>query len=627
MKMLSRGVGLFLLFALLPTATALFAQDNDTISVGGSGIVLPLIEDLTQANENIEDISVSITGTTAGITSFCEGELDMVVTNRPLSVDEDTACLANNVNYIEQLISHDVIAFIANPDSEMPACLTLADLDTIFAPSTEGEIKDWATVNADSSDIPLTVILPATDTSMYALLDKTIVGDGIRGDGEIQESASDLIASVSETPGAIGAINLAEAVAAGDSVKILELDSTDIGGCAPPSAENVEKRLYSAANRLFLYINETSLDKPDLQALLTSLNSEDAAVLIEAVGFTPPSATAYQMNLAGLETEQVGRQFSQDVVSFEIPETLSGAITIGGAAHAHDYLQSVTNTFNGVYPGVTVTYQVEGEPAGLRRLCNGEIDIAVTYGDMSPEQMVNCEANNIETYAIKLGVQAVVTLANANPELPACLTTDQLETIWGADSADTVQQWNHIDSSMPENALILFAPRAGDPYTDLLLTQASNKPIPSRQDIEINTDPLYRAAATANVEGGLTYMSWQDYQRALANNQANIKLLAIEGDADCVLPTQETIANVTYPLTRQAHLVVSQPSLAREEVHALLWYLLDDQTYGLLENADLIGVSFADLPALRENLERTFIQAQSTAMEIVPEVTPEPDSE
>jgi len=62
---------------------------------------------------------------------------------------------------------------------------------------------------------------------------------------------------------------------------------------------------------------------------------------------------------------------------------------------------------------------------------------------------------------------------------------------------------------------------------DALLFIAGDDPnITERLDTETNADPLYRAAATANVEGALTYMGWKDYVRALVNNQANIRPVA-----------------------------------------------------------------------------------------------------
>ncbi|MBZ0289061.1 MAG: phosphate-binding protein, partial [Anaerolineae bacterium] len=75
----------------------------------------------------------------------------------------------------------------------------------------------------------------------------------------------------------------------------------------------------------------------------------------------------------------------------------------------------------------------------------------------------------------------------------------------------------------------------------------------------------------ANVEGGLTYLSWTDYQRVLANNQQRIQLVGVNGGNGCVAPSEATINDGTYPLTRASKLLVNTKSLTRSEVQSFLW--------------------------------------------------------
>jgi phosphate transport system substrate-binding protein len=250
---------------------------------------------------------------------------------------------------------------------------------------------------------------------------------------------------------------------------------------------------------------------------------------------------------------------------------------------------------------------------------------------MPAEDVTNCEANNIATLTSDIGSQAVVLVANADTSFLSCLSIDQLATIWAATADEAAQQWSDVDGSFDDLDMTLFASSEGGDYTDLLLAKSAGIDLPIRADVtEFNDDPLYRAAATANVEGALTYMSWQDYQSVLANNQANIQLVGISGSNGCLLPSVETITDGSYPLSRHAQLIISQPSLVRPEVQALVWALYSDANYPNLEIAGFVGIDFADLPVIRENLRRTFFEveaAEAAAQEVAPEMTPEATAE
>jgi phosphate transport system substrate-binding protein len=628
---LVRPVILLALFLALPTL--LLAQSEDTISGGGSGLVAPLFEAFVQASEMEVQVDLSANGTTDGINQLCNGALDFVIASRPISVAEDATCAENGVDYVELLVGHEILALVANPDVEFAQCLTQDNLNTLLRPSSQETITNWNQIDAENPDTALEVFLPASGTSVYALLDRIVRGDGFRGDATSEAKLADVVSNVSDTPGAFGVTSLAAVEASTKPVTVLELETDSVVGCTAPTAENVENRLYSSANRLFVYVNSASLAKTGLADLLNFIvTSEDSATIVESEGFTPVSADVYARDLDILNNRTVGREFSQDVVTLDSSDVLSGQVAIGGAAFVDSFLESDTTDFTTTNPGVTVDYQMDGEPAGLRRLCNGEIDIVAAEGDMPAEDVTNCEANNIATFASDIGSQAVVLVANADTPFLECLSTNQLTTIWAATADEAVKTWSHVDSSFDGLDMTLFAPNEGDDYTDLLLAKSAGVDLPIRADVtQFNDDPLYRAAATANVEGALTYMSWQDYQRVLANDQANIQLVKISSSAGCVLPSVATITDDSYPLARHAKLIISQPSLARPEVQALVWALYSDANYPNLGSAGFVGIDFADLPVIRENLRRTFFEAEAaaeaTAQETTPEVTPEATAE
>lgn len=635
MKVFQRGFGIIFLLALVITPFSLLAQEDegDAINVSGSGIVSPLFEALASASEADVTLNVNVTGTSGGISAFCQNGADVALATRPMSIEEELVCEQNQIDYSEYLIGLNVLAIIAHPELNFVQCLDRSALNRIMAPSSTGQVTDWLQLNIVTStpieSTPLTIFAPQETTPIFPILDRLIDGVGLRSDAVVEADADAIIASVNNTPGAIGAVSLTDALAG--NARILEL--SDELGCFAPSSENVEGRLYNAADRLFAYVNATSLDKPGLREVLSFIGTLESAAVVEAASFSPLTEASLQVIQSLVSGEEAGRRFSLEVVEFQIPASLFGQITIGGASELADYLNSITSQFTGGNPGVQITVQAAGEPAGIRRLCNGELDIVATHGPLGEEQAANCEANNITTTSVELGREAVVVLANATDTYNTCLTTEQLLSVWSVIGEAPTTSWNQVSEAFPETNLVLLAPASGINYTDLLLRSQDGPVLPLRTDVaETNNDPLYRAAAVANVEGALTYMSWQQYQSVMENNQANIALVAVDSGAGCVTPSEDSIGDGMYPLTRNNMLVISQAALARVEVQSLLWYMLSDENYFLLDPYNLIGISFGDLPAIRERLQAQFALAQVSQLEVGPgegeaEATPEAEDQ
>lgn len=607
------GGGMLALLALLIAPVLLLAQEDVTIRVVGSGVVTPLLE---QAGATLD---VTVTGTNDGFARFCQGAADIAATTRPISAQEEANCVANGVTYLELVVAHNVAAVVTSSENTFAQCLTIDELGALFAPSSQN--TNWNQINASFPDSALSLSVPEFNTATFALLDALVEGEGVRSDATAL-STEEILAAVSANPGAVGVVPLPAALAGG--VKIIELNAGD-AGCAAPSAETVEGRTYTAAQRLFVYANVASLSNAGLTDLLNTLVGENAGANAEAAGFTAASAAAYENDRAIIAEGRAGRAFSEDVSAYTIPVDVSGAVTIGGAAAGANYLTSVTSAFATEFPGVTATTTIEGEQAGIRRLCNGEVDLIAATGELTQEQADNCAANNISVTPVDLGEQAVVLVANGSSSYLQCLTTAELGAVWNATSTGSILTWDQVRADFPATSMTLFSPESVTALTDLLLNKTAGVGTINRVDIQLNDDPLYRAAATANVEGALTFMDWAEYQTVLANNQANIQLVGVgEG---CVQPSEATIADGSYPISQPLRLLVNNTALARREVQAVLYYAASDAQYGLITAQGLVGLGFDELAGLRQSLQEAFTAAEFAVANPTPEATAEATAE
>ncbi|NDJ60819.1 MAG: hypothetical protein GYB67_06820, partial [Chloroflexi bacterium] len=418
----------------------------------------------------------------------------------------------------------------------------------------------------------------------------------------------------------------------GDTLRILEFDA-GTAGCVLPTAESIEARLYDAGQRLLLYVNAAALDNhAGLAEALSFSTSAEAAPLVAGQGFFALTETITAANQMILADRTTGRQFSLEVIAFSIPDNLFGQISVGGASTGADYIDTLTGAFTTAYPSIITNVTIEGQPAGVRRFCNGELDVLVTFEPLAGEAADNCAANNITPQTIELGRQATVVLANAASDYLTCLTAEQLATVWSARSVETITRWNQVNPEFPDAPMTLFVPDPGDLFGNILMLQVAGANDPYRIDGEVNADPLFRAAAVNNVEGAATFMSWPEYQAVVRDGQASPLPVAVDSGAGCVAPDETTIADGSYPLSQPLLLHVSRAALTRPELQSLLWYAMSDANYGLLLDNGLTGLAFGDLPDIRASLQTTYDEvaveaaeaaAAAAAAEATPEITPE----
>ena len=601
---------LFGLLALLLRASPMLAQDT-ALTVVGSGIVSAAVASLAEAIET-ESISVTAKGTTAGLDQFCKGRADIAAASRAITAAEDALCRADEVAYSEFLIAHSILAFAAHPDVPRQ-CLTESELDDLFKPSAAHQLRDWSSYDETLDELPITFIVPQDNQGAYVILDDLIAGDGLRRDALPYEDPQEAMRQVSQTPGAIAALPFSSRLAGDESLVVLEL-AADAADCAAPSAENVENRHYRAAQPLFVYVNQARLaQSPALAALIGFITSQAAADGAAEAGFTPPSREAYALNAAILSNAESGRLISGAESQFTIPPSLSGHISISGSASAHGLLNAMAGQLTRQHEQLTIDFGMSGQSAGLRRLCADETDIAVLESELAADALQACQDNNISAFPLPIGAQAVVLLGNAADERASCLTTAHIRTIWRAKSDGQIQDWSDLDATFPEQDMTLFGAGAGDEYADMLMRRAGQAIPPIRRGIETRRDPLYRAAAVGNVPGALTYMSWADYQRVLANEQANIQLVAVDDGAGCIRPSKESITSGAYPLSRTASLLVNEGSLAEISLQSYLWRLFSEEGWSRMEDEGFVGINFVDLAALRSSLETQFSLAQAQA--------------
>ncbi len=605
MRYIIRLAGLVSL--LLLTTSSIAAQDAEPISVIGSGIVNRLVEVLAEAGEH-DTLSFKRVGTATGIDEFCNGEIDIATAVRPMSSAEKAICSANQVKHSEFLIGYHIVAVIAHPDAPIQ-CLSHGRLESVLKPSASNIAGDWSDFDPEAAALPLTLVIPQDDRIEYLILDSLIAGDGLRADVSIYEESESAVTEVGATPGALGFVAWSPDLPSRSAIALLDIDAEDNGACFSPSVENVEAGAYKAALPMRLIVNRARLSQnATLAEFMRFIVDDTNASAIASAGVTPPSATSYDLNAQVLLDENAAGDLSAD---FQVPANLSGRLHIVGAASAFDALDRVAGLLTQDNAAFEIDLKLMGRAKGMESLCAGEADIAVLDADLTDAESSACADGDIRATTTKLGANATVLLGNVADDYTRCLTTEQVNTVWRAESAETVTSWSSVDPSFPDIGMTLFGLSLLDQASDILLQTATPPIPPIRRDTEKDYNPLYRAAAAGNVPGALTYMNWHDYQRVVDNDQANIHLVAIDAGAGCVRPSPATIEDGSYALSRPATLLTRQQSLSSVNTQSFLWTLFAADNWENIIRDGFVVSSALELPAVRRELLSAFAEAEA----------------
>jgi phosphate transport system substrate-binding protein len=265
---------------------------SGSINIDGSSTVGPLTqaaaELFNQDNPDVQ-ISVGISGTGGGFEKFCRGETDMNNASRPIEEDEVAACEEAGVTFDEFAVANDALTVVVNPANDWATCLTVEELNTIWAPEAEDTVESWADVREGFPDVPLDLFGAGTDSGTFDYFTEAINGEGgvSRTDYQPSEDDNQTVAGVEGSDGAMGYFGFSYFEENADQLTAVEIDNGD--GCVAPSVETVIDGSYAPLGRqLFIYPSQAALERPEVEAFISYyVENTDAAA--EAAGFVPLS--------------------------------------------------------------------------------------------------------------------------------------------------------------------------------------------------------------------------------------------------------------------------------------------------------------------------------------------------
>lgn len=280
---------------------------SGSVAADGSSTVAPLTEAAADKFRDVEagiNVTVATSGTGGGFQKFCAGETDISNASRAIKDEEAQACADAGIEFTEIVMANDGLAVVINPENDWAECLTVEQLQTMWAPESEGQIMNWNQIDPSFPDQALTLFGAGTDSGTFDYFTDAINGEegASRTDYAPSEDDNITIQGVSGDKGAVGYFGLSYVEENPDIIKAVQLDNG--AGCVAPSKETVQSGEYAPLSRpLFIYVaNNAYTEKPQVKSFVDFYVENEAEIAESAlfVGLTEEQKTTAQEQLASL---------------------------------------------------------------------------------------------------------------------------------------------------------------------------------------------------------------------------------------------------------------------------------------------------------------------------------------
>jgi len=280
---------------------------SGSVVIDGSSTVAPLSESAADLfSEEAPDVNVTVatSGTGGGFEKFCAGETDISDASRAIEDDEIALCEEAGIEYTELIIANDALSVVVNPENDWAECLTVEQLQTMWAPESEGTVTNWNQIDPSFPDQELTLFGAGTDSGTFDYFTDAVNGEegATRTDYSPSEDDNVTVQGVSGDPGAVGYFGLSYVQQNEGVIKAVQVDNGE--GCVEPSAETVIDGSYAPLGRpLYIYVNNASYgEKPQVAAFVDFYLANEAEIAEGAlfIGLSEEQTTEAASALEGI---------------------------------------------------------------------------------------------------------------------------------------------------------------------------------------------------------------------------------------------------------------------------------------------------------------------------------------
>ena len=259
----------------------------------------------------------------------------------------------------------------------------------------------------------------------------------------------------------------------------------------------------------------------------------------------------------------------------------TGEIFVSGSSTVEPITNAVAEAYAAESAGFQYTVEGPGTGDGFALFCAGETDISDASRAISEEEVALCGDNGVEYVELLVAYDGLSVITSADNADISCLSFLDLYALVGPESegfaswsdandlaaeleAELGDEYGASNAPYPDAALDVTAPgeESGtyDSFVEIVFDDISEA-----REVESAARIDYTASANDNVivegiTGSGSSLGWVGL--AFASEAEGLKILEIDGGGGCVAPSDATVADESYPISRPLFIY---PSLAAVE--------------------------------------------------------------
>lgn len=283
-----------------------------------------------------------------------------------------------------------------------------------------------------------------------------------------------------------------------------------------------------------------------------------------------------------------------------------GSIAISGSSTVEPISARNAEKFSAANPDVTISVEGPGTGDGFKKFCEGQVDIADASRTIKESEVEDCAANGVDYVELEVAIDGLSVLTSPANDSVACLDFADLYALMGPESLG-FDNWSDADSLAAE----LGAGNAPYPDAPLVITAPGEESGTYDTFVEFVIEDLaeergaepaarldYVASPNDNViidgiSGSDTSLGWVGYAFYVENQDTVAALAVDDGASGCIEPTESSIADGSYPLSRPLFIYVNTARAAdKPELAAYVDFYLSPE--GLASVSETGYVALAD---------------------------------
>lgn len=302
------------------------------------------------------------------------------------------------------------------------------------------------------------------------------------------------------------------------------------------------------------------------------------------------------------------------------PDATPGSINVSGSSTVEPISTGVAERYKLANSGFNYKITGPGTGDGFKVFCTGETDISDASRKIKDEEAATCAAAGIEYTELKIAIDGMTVMTSPENSAVTCLSFPDLYALTGPESTgfDNWTDASALAASLGSNTvfpnadLSITGPgeESGtyDSYVELVITPIASKMDPPQESF---SRPDYVASGNDNaiitgVAGSSTSLGWVGFAFA-QENQDKIKELALakEPNGTCIVPTEATISDGTYPLSRSLYIYVNNAKAAENPAVTdyVDYYLAEGTISTVLETVPYVNLAADQLAETRATWE------------------------